>query len=162
MSLPQSYYNLLRLFLRIIFLLLRKKNLTQKRGTAIGAKFAPPYSILFMAGLEEEILREIELQPCLWWRYIDDIFLLWEHREEKRKEFIEHLNEKHPTKKFTAEWSQPLIKFPDVTVSLIGGKVTADSHQYLFSSYVTHITAKRESHTVKLFVLIESVQILIL
>ena len=78
------------------------------------------------------------------------------------------MNEKHPTIKFTAEWSQ-LIKFPDVTVSLIGGKVTADlyvkctdSHQYLFSPYATHIIAKRESHAVKLFVLIESVQILIL
>ena len=33
-----------------------KKTLKQKRGTAIGTKFAPPYSILFMAELEEEIL----------------------------------------------------------------------------------------------------------
>ena len=59
-----------------------------------------------MAELEEEILSEIELKPYLWWRYIDDIFFLWEHGEEKLKEFIEHLNEKHPTIKFTAEWSQ--------------------------------------------------------
>ena len=33
-----------------------KKTLKQKRGTAIGTKFAPPYSILFMAELEEEIV----------------------------------------------------------------------------------------------------------
>ena len=55
-----------------------------------------------MAELEEEILSEIELNPYLWWRYIDDTFL-WEHGEEKLKGFIEHLNEKHPTIKFTAE-----------------------------------------------------------
>ena len=30
-----------------------KKTLKQKRGTAIGTKFAPPYSILFIAELEE-------------------------------------------------------------------------------------------------------------
>ena len=30
-----------------------KKLLNQKRGTAIGTKFAPPYRILFMAELEE-------------------------------------------------------------------------------------------------------------
>ena len=36
-----------------------KKTLKQLRGTTIGSKFAPPYSILFMAELEEEILREI-------------------------------------------------------------------------------------------------------
>ena len=48
---------------------------------------------------------------------------------------------KHPTIKFTAEWSQTSINFLDVTVSLIGGKITTDlyvkatdSHQYLHSS----------------------------
>ena len=68
-------------------------------------------------------------------------FFLWEHGEEKLKEFIEHLNEKHPTIKFTAEWSQTSINFLDVTVSLIGGKINTDlyvkptdSHQYLHSS----------------------------
>ena len=46
----------------------KEKTLKQKRGTAIGTKFAPPYSILFMAALEEEILSKIELEPYLWWR----------------------------------------------------------------------------------------------
>ena len=75
----------------------KEKTLKQKRGTAIGTKFAPPYSILFMAALEEEILSKIELEPYLWWRYIDDIFFRFEHGEEKLKKFIVHLNEKHPT-----------------------------------------------------------------
>ena len=35
----------------------------QKRGTTIGTKFAPLYSILFMAKLEEEVFSEIELKP---------------------------------------------------------------------------------------------------
>ena len=115
----------------------KEKTLKQKRVTAVGTKFSPPYSILFMAELEEEILSEIELKSCLWWRYIDDIFFLWEHGQEKLKEFIEHLNEKHPTIKFTAEWSQTSINFLDVTVSLIGEKINTDlyvkptdSHHY--------------------------------
>ena len=33
-----------------------KKILKQKRRTAIGTKFVPPYSILFMAELEEKII----------------------------------------------------------------------------------------------------------
>ena len=44
----------------------KEKTLKQKRGTAIGTKFAPPYSILFMAELEEESLSEAELKPYLW------------------------------------------------------------------------------------------------
>ena len=39
-----------------------KKTLKQIRGTAIGTMFAPPYSILFMAEWEEEILSEVELK----------------------------------------------------------------------------------------------------
>ena len=42
-----------------------------------------------MAELEEEILRKAEFKPYLWWRYIDDIFFLWEHGEEKLKSFID-------------------------------------------------------------------------
>ena len=74
------------------------------------------------------------------WRYIDDITFLREHAEDKLEEFIEHLNEKHVSMKLTAEWSQTSITFMDVTVSLLGGKVTTDlylkptdSHQYLHS-----------------------------
>ena len=33
-----------------------KKTLKQKTGTAIRTKFAPPYGILFLAELKEEIL----------------------------------------------------------------------------------------------------------
>ena len=45
-----------------------------------------------------------------------DIFFLWEHAEQKIKEFIEYLNEKYPTIKLKAEWSQASIKLMDVTV----------------------------------------------
>ena len=37
-----------------------EKTFKQKRGTAIGTKFAPPYAILFMADLEEKLLGIFE------------------------------------------------------------------------------------------------------
>ena len=118
-----------------------KKIFKQKRGTAIRTKFAPPYSILFMAELEEAILKEADFKPYLWWRYIDDIFFLWEHGEEKLRSFINDINENHSTIKFTAEWSKTSINFLDVTVSIAEGIIETDlyvkptdSHQYLLSS----------------------------
>ena len=94
-----------------------------------------------MAELEEEIIKESEYKPYLWWRYIDDIFFLWEHGENKLKSFIDKINKAHPTIKFTAEWSKTSINFLDVTVSLIEGVIETDlfvkptdSHQYLQSS----------------------------
>ena len=94
-----------------------KRTLKQKRSTAIGTKFAPVYSILFMAELEEKILEIVDNKPYIWWRYIDDIFFIWEHGEEKLRNFVNNLN------KFTAEWSQKSINFLDVTVSLINGQI---------------------------------------
>ena len=55
------------------------------RGTAIGTKMAPPCAIIFNGDLEEQILQDYSFIPLVWWRYIDDIFLLWQHEEEKLK-----------------------------------------------------------------------------
>ena len=56
-----------------------------------------------MAELEEETIKESEYKPYLWWRYIGDIFFLWEHGEIKLKSFIDKIDKVHPTIKFTAE-----------------------------------------------------------
>ena len=60
----------------------------QTQGTAIGTKFAPSYAILFMGDFEERALENYDLKPWVWWRYIDDIFLVWEHGEQSLLEFI--------------------------------------------------------------------------
>ena len=49
----------------------------QKRGFAIGTKFVPPYSNLFMAGLEKIIFQNSEFEPFMWLRYLDEIFYIW-------------------------------------------------------------------------------------
>ena len=94
-----------------------------------------------MAELEEGIIKEPEYEPYLSWRYIDDIFFLWEHGENKLKSFIDKINKVRPTVKLTAEWSRCSINFLDVTVSLIEEIVETDrhvkpteSHLYLKSS----------------------------
>ena len=114
------------------------KTLRQLRGTAIGTKFAPPYAILFLASLEEKILESLDLKPKIWWRYIDDIFFIWEHGEESLREFLKELNKFHPTIKFTAEWSKERVNFLDVNVFLKNGELKTDlfvkptdTHQFL-------------------------------
>ena len=44
-----------------------EKTLKQKRGTAIGTKFALPFSILFMEESEEKILKKVDNKPYLYW-----------------------------------------------------------------------------------------------
>ena len=57
----------------------------QIRGIAGDKKFAPTYAVLFMVALEEKILSKVEKKPIVWWRYIDDIFFIWEHGQESLK-----------------------------------------------------------------------------
>ena len=105
-----------------------EKTLKQLRGTTIGTKYAPPYAIIFMADLDERILKDIELKPRIWCRYINDIFCIWEHGEDSLKQFIKTLNACHPTMKFTAEWSKEEINFLDVNVRLQNRQLETDLH----------------------------------
>ena len=52
------------------------KTFKQKQGTAIATKFALPYSILFIADLEERLLCDIDLEAYIWWSCNDYIFNL--------------------------------------------------------------------------------------
>ena len=45
-----------------------------------------------MDSLEEDILSNSLLKPLVWWRYIDDIFMMWEHGEEELQNYLETLN----------------------------------------------------------------------
>ena len=64
----------------------------QLRGTALGTKMAPPYPIIFMDSLGEDILSNSLLNPLVWWRYIDDIFMMWEHEEKELQKFLKLLS----------------------------------------------------------------------
>ena len=110
--------------------------------------------VLFIVELEEEILQKAEFKLYLWWWYIDDIFFLWEHGEEKLKSSIDNTNKMHLTMKFTADWSKTSIDFLDVTVSIAEGVIETDPyvrptdrHQYLLLSSCHFFIAKRVHHT---------------
>ena len=98
----------------------------QLNGTAIGTKFAPPYAILFMGYLQDKILNSLVKKPLVWWRYIDDIFMIWQHGEETLKEFLKILNGCYPTIKFTSENSLDKVNFLDVEVIRSGNKLLTD------------------------------------
>ena len=57
-----------------------------------------------MPEFEEKILKAVDHRQYLWWRYIDDIFFIWEHGEEKLKTFLKpSMKFTHQCNTFTAE-----------------------------------------------------------
>ena len=113
----------------------------QVPGTAIGTKMAPPYAIIYMDELERGFLENYHLQPLVWWRYIDDIFMLWQHGEKELKKFLDILNCYHPSIKFVWDYSREKINFLDVNVIRKDNQLITDlyikptgTHQYLHAS----------------------------
>ena len=112
--------------------------LKQIRGTAIGTKFAPPYAIIYMTALEEDSLGTLIKKPWLWWRFIGDNFMIWQHVEDELKIYLKKLNNFHPSINFTCEYSREKVNYLDVQVIVREGKLITDlhvkqtdSHQYL-------------------------------
>ena len=100
-----------------------------------------PYAIIFFSDLEERFFSDCNILLLVWWRYIEDIFLLSQHGEKALKKFLEILNSYHPTIKFTANYSREKISFLDVDVIKKGSQLVTDRYikptdttQYLHAS----------------------------
>ena len=83
-------------------------------------------------------------------RYIDDIFFIWAHGQEKMKVFLEDLNKFHPNLKFTCNSGVENNAFLDTKFKLKQGKIETDlnvkstyRHQYL------HYTTSHSKHTTR-------------
>ena len=88
------------------------------------SQFPLPYNILFMVELEKKNSEENDNCGDMVEIYV--IFFILEHGKEALRDFVEILNEIHPTIKFITEWSQESTKFLDVTVSLINSQIETD------------------------------------
>ena len=51
----------------------------QVKCVAMGQRFAPSIANLYLAIWEERLLSLTNLAPIVWYRYIDDIFGIWDH-----------------------------------------------------------------------------------
>ena len=99
---------------------------------------APSYANLFIGILEHEFLRTQDMEPHMWWRFIDDIIAIWTHAEQALCHFIESLNRHHTTIKFTATWSAEQVMFLNTTIHVEDDQINTDlytkptgKHQYL-------------------------------
>ena len=101
--------------------------------------------------LEQDILSNILLKPLVWWRYTNDIFMMWQHGKEELKKFIETLNCYGPPIKFTAEYSGSKRNFLDVIVMKKCNQLVTDlyvkltdTHQHLHASSC-HVSHRKKS-----------------
>ena len=68
----------------------------QVGGTAMGKTVAPNYTNLFLAQWEQEALSKCPKTPTSYFRYLDDIFIIWPHSRKDFGEFFKILNTHQP------------------------------------------------------------------
>ena len=107
----------------------------------MGTKMAPSYANLFMGVLEQQMLSSYKYKPLAYFRYIDDIFMIWTEGEEILNEFLTHCNNQNKHIQSEQTISKNSIPFLDVSVILENGKLTTDlyskptdKHQSLYST----------------------------
>ena len=63
----------------------------------------PSYACRYMDYMEDQFLKNEQIQPWIWFRYIDDIFFIWTASEKELDDFLERLNHFYPNLNFTHE-----------------------------------------------------------
>lgn len=120
----------------------------QIMGTAMGTPMAPNYANLFLDKFEREMLQTYHSKtgekPLVWYRYIDDIFCIWNHGDKSLQKFISFCQEYSEMKnmksniKFECNISKENVNFLDVSISIKDNKLNTtvynkptDAHLYL-------------------------------
>jgi len=49
----------------------------------------------YMEDFEKKAIKQATHKPACWYRYVDDIFIIWPHGKEKLTDFLNHLNGIH-------------------------------------------------------------------
>ena len=75
-------------------------------GVAMGSPLGPGLVNIFMYDFEEKwIIDSSRIHPKLWYRYVDDIFSMFDSKDTAN-EFLKFLNSRHKSIKFTTEFEQ--------------------------------------------------------
>ena len=81
----------------------------QMSGTAMGTKMAPSYANLFMSVLEKQMLSSYKYKPLVYFRYIDDIFMIWTDGEDSLNDFLTHCNNQNKDIQFEHRLNKPFL-----------------------------------------------------
>jgi retron-type reverse transcriptase len=99
----------------------------QTDGVAMGSPLSPVIANFYMEDFEKKAIANTTHKPACWYRYVDDTFVIWPHRQEKLMDILNHLNGIHNNIQFTMEKEGHFL-FLDVDVyrkmdSSLGHKV---------------------------------------
>ena len=120
MGLTRDFFcQLLDLSVSNSFFMFNDKMYSQIDGLGMGLPLGPTFANIFLSFHEKSWIDEcpLDFKPVLYRRYVDDCFILFSSRDHVQK-FLNYLNSKHSSIKFTSELEQNYkISFLDCLVT---------------------------------------------
>ena len=78
--------------------------------------------------VENTFFSSFNLQPSAYFRYIDDIFIMWPHGIDTFESFLDNANRTHPNICFTHGYSTTAVSFFDVAIEINNGIISTSLH----------------------------------
>ena len=134
----ENLLKLLEMVLKLNNFMFNNKNYLQINGTAMDTRVAPTYMNLFMDSIERKYIYPRRIKPRIWFRFIDDVWGIFQGTEAELLQFVEYCNSFHDSIKFTIEYSRTEVAFLDVITYRYGNRINytlyvkpTDTHSYL-------------------------------
>ncbi|XP_056413371.1 uncharacterized protein LOC130356211 isoform X2 [Hyla sarda] len=122
----------------------------QVSGTKMGARCAPSYANLFLGWWEgAHVYPSPYFNKVLrWFRFIDDVFFLWQGSREECLEFISFLNNNDLNIHLTTNISSVSVEFLDIQLTVADGRLETKLFRKLTATNsLLHFTSFHPSHT---------------
>lgn len=84
--------NLLRITLTRNDFIFGKDTFLQICGTAMGKRYAPSLANIYLRKFDHEAKYGFRIKPKIYWRYLDDLYLIWPGTKTELQEYQEFLN----------------------------------------------------------------------
>jgi hypothetical protein len=148
---PDRYIlQLLDLILKNNDFVFNNETFLQVLGTAMGKVFSPSLANIYLLEFDESAMNGFPIRPLLFFRYLDDVFMIWPGSVAQLKDFELFLNGLIPDIKITLEFSDSQISFLDVLIYVEDERLKTrtffkqtDTHQLL------HTQSFHPSHTTR-------------
>ena len=134
----ENLLRLLEMVLKLNNFTFNNKNYLQINGTAMGTRVAHTYANLFMDSIERKYIYLRRIKPRIWFRFIDDVWGIFQGTEAELLQFVEYCNSFHDLIKFTIEYSMTQVAFLDVITYRYCDRINStlyikpnDTHSYL-------------------------------
>ena len=85
-------------------------------GTAMGKRYAPSLANIYLREFDKKATEGFRIKPKFYFRYLDDIFFIWEGGEGELKEYEKYLNSLIPDITISLEYNRTQNNFLDTTI----------------------------------------------